>query len=41
VGKAGFDRQTADRWKQHINPIAQTWFSFLWRQPLREFGYMA
>lgn len=38
-GKAGFDRRAVDRWKEHINPIANVWFSFLFRQRLKEFGY--
>lgn len=39
VGKAGFDRETADRWKRHINPLAKAWFFLRWRQPLQELGY--
>jgi hypothetical protein len=41
AGKAGFDSKAVDRWREHINPIANAWFSFLFRQRLKEFGYMS
>jgi hypothetical protein len=40
-GKAGFDKRAADRWKEHINPIANAWLSLLLKRHLRELGYSA
>lgn len=39
IGKKGFDQKAADRWRQHINPVANAWFSFLWKRHLQELGY--
>jgi hypothetical protein len=39
AGKVGFDKQAADRWKQHINPVAKSWFSLLWKRHLRQLNY--
>lgn len=40
AGKAGFDKEAADRWKKYINPIANVTFSLVWRRRLREIGYI-
>lgn len=40
LGKAGFDKNAADRWRKHIGPVANTWFSFLWKQQLKDLGYV-
>jgi hypothetical protein len=39
-GKAGFDRQAATRWKEHIPRWINTWFSFCFRKYLKELGYV-
>ncbi|MCL4299799.1 MAG: sulfotransferase [Anaerolineae bacterium] len=40
MGKSGFNENAVDRWKAHINPLANAWFLFLWKQQLKEFGYL-
>jgi hypothetical protein len=37
---AGFDRQTLDRWKDHLKPWMNTWLLFWGKKSLREFGYI-
>ena len=37
----GIDPTAGDRWKEHINPLASTWFSVLGRKHLKRFGYLA
>jgi len=38
-GAAGFDREAVDRWRRHIDPLVNRWFS-LWCKPwLKKFGY--
>lgn len=37
----GFDQTAGDRWKEHINPLADTWFSLMGRKHLKRFGYLA
>jgi hypothetical protein len=39
AGKDGFDAQAADRWRQQIDGWINSWFSFLFRKYLKEFGY--
>jgi hypothetical protein len=39
-GGAGFDRQTLDRWKDHLKPWMNTWLLFWGKKSLREFGYI-
>jgi hypothetical protein len=39
LGQAGFDAQAATRWKEHIDPWINNWFSFWFRKHLKEFGY--
>ncbi|HLF25783.1 MAG TPA: sulfotransferase [Anaerolineae bacterium] len=38
-GSAGFDRQALERWRRHIHPFAQAWFSIVGRRQLKQFGY--
>lgn len=40
IGSAGFDRSATERWRQHINPLARTWFSTVGRRSLKRFGYV-
>lgn len=39
-GKAGFDKQAVDRWKDHIGPLSRTWFLLWGKKHLKEFGYI-
>jgi hypothetical protein len=39
LGQPGFDAQAATRWKEHIDPWINDWFSFWFRKYLKEFGY--
>ena len=38
--KVGFDKQTIDRWKDHISPLSKAWFSLWIKKYMREFGYV-
>jgi hypothetical protein len=40
AGKDGFDAQAADRWRHHIDPWINSWFSLLFRKYLKELGYI-
>lgn len=35
----GFDRQSVDRWRKHVNPLVKAWFGVVARRELRRFGY--
>jgi len=39
-GPSGFDKQNANRWRAHIDPLTRTWFSVLGRKHLKNFGYL-
>lgn len=39
-GKAGFDKQAIDRWKDHIGPLSRLWFSLWAKRYLEAFGYV-
>jgi hypothetical protein len=39
-GPSGFDKQSASRWRTHIDPLTRTWFSVLGRKHLKSFGYL-
>lgn len=36
---AGLDPKAAERWKTHIGPLSERWFSLLGRNHLEQFGY--
>jgi hypothetical protein len=40
LGRTGFDAEAATRWKKHIDPWINVWFSFWLGKYLREFGYL-
>jgi len=40
LGQPGFDTQAAIRWKKHIDPWINVWFSFWLGKYLKEFGYV-
>jgi hypothetical protein len=35
----GIDEAAGERWKEHINPLVDAWFSMLGRKHLKQFGY--
>ena len=35
----GFDRDSVDRWRDHVHPLVKTWFALVGRRELRRFGY--
>lgn len=39
-GPSGFDQQSANRWRTHIDPLTRMWFSLLGRKYLKAFGYL-
>jgi hypothetical protein len=40
LGHKGFDTQAATRWKEHIDPWINAWFSFWLRRYLKKFDYV-
>jgi hypothetical protein len=39
-GPSGFDTQSINRWRAHIDPMTRAWFSVLGRKHLKSFGYL-
>ena len=35
----GFDQRSVDRWRTHVHPLVNTWFSVVGRRELKRFGY--